>query len=106
MGQGIVGDNMGIDLPQTELPQQDLDEEKRLAKFSKTKEFQRLKDYAENRIEFYQTFLPDGRPIIAAENVEKAGEMFMISNAVIGEFKQLLAAYENANEVVSGRKSK
>ena len=40
---GLIGDNYGIDLPQMEVDKQDLDEEKRMARFSKSKEFKKLK---------------------------------------------------------------
>lgn len=96
---GIIGDDFGIDLPQSKVEQADLDEEKKMARFSKTDEFKRIKDYAESRILFYQSMLPDGRPLSSVDP-EQMGANWTAANLVIGEFKQLLGAYENANEVV------
>lgn len=95
---GIMGDNFGIDLPQAQVDKSALDEEKAMARFSKSKEFKKLKEMMEARIEFYQKALPDGRPITAVDGRERA-EMWVIANAVIGEFNMILGAYENAKEV-------
>lgn len=95
---GIMGDNFGIDLPQAQVDKSALDEEKAMARFSKSKEFKKLKEMMEARINFYQKALPDGRPITAVDGMERA-EMWVIANAVIGEFNMILSAYENAREV-------
>jgi hypothetical protein len=96
--QGIIGDNVGIDLPQTVVSEQDLAEEKKMARFSKTEEFKRLKMYMEGRIDFYQTHLPDGRPVgMVTEDIT---DMWRASNTVIQEFKALINAYEQANDAV------
>lgn len=100
---GIVGDEgFGLDIPQTDLPEQDLSEERNMAKFSKTNEFKRLQEYARGRIEFYQTYLPDGRNVTAISGMsnEELVVFWKAANVVIGEFNALLSAYNNANEVV------
>lgn len=95
----IIGDNYGIDLPSVDVDKDELDEEKRMARFSKSKEFKKLKEIMEARISFYQKALPDGRAITEVDTAERA-QMWVVANAVIGEFKMILAAYEDANEVV------
>jgi len=94
----VMGDE--ITLPSTELPEEQLNEEKLLAKFSKTKEFKRLKDYLEGRIIFFQNHFPDGTPLAKETDHQKVADYWRVANVVIGEFKALLEVYENANEVV------
>lgn len=99
---GILGDNYGFDIPQTDVDKEPLDDEKRMARFSKSKEFKRFKELMEARIDFYQKTLPDGRPLTAVDAIER-GNQWVIANAVIGEFKMILNAYETAKEVTDGR---
>lgn len=102
---GVMGDE--ISLPSSQLPEELLNEEKLLARFSKTKEFKRLKDYLEGRIIFFQNNLPDGTPFAKVMNksdYEELGQKTVVANIVIGEFKALLQVYENANEVVKQNK--
>ena len=96
---GLIGDNYGIDLPDVDIDKDELDEEKRMARFSKSKEFKKLKQIMESRIAFYQKALPDGRPLTEVDAIER-GRQWEVANIVIGEFKMVLAAYEDANEVV------
>lgn len=96
---GIIGENYGIDLPSVTVDKNQLDDEVRMARFSKSKEFKKLKEIMEARIEFYQKSLPDGRAVTEVDSVERA-QMWVIANAVIGEFKMILSAYEDAKEVV------
>lgn len=93
----VVGnDSFGIDLPRTVVTDEQLQPEKSMAKFSKTKEFQQLKEYLESRINFYQNFLPDGRPVSEAPTPEN----WIVANAIIGEFKTVLQTYELAAKAV------
>jgi len=101
---GIIGDNYGIDIPDVSLDQNSLDEEKSMARFSKSREFKRLKEIIEARIDFYQKALPDGRPVSAVDTAERA-QMWVVANAVIGEFNLILQAYENAKEAVKDGRS-
>jgi hypothetical protein len=95
----IIGDDYGTSLPETIVNEDVLMEERKLAKFSKTAEFKRLKDHLESRIAFYQEYLPSGKPILG-ESV--TGEDWRIANAVITEFRAVLGAYEQAKEAVDG----
>jgi hypothetical protein len=94
---GIVGESFATDIPQTNMPEQDLQDEKRMAKFSRTKEFGVLKAHLEDRIAHYQGFLPDGRHV-----TEKSvtGDDWIIANTIIAEFKAVINAYEQAAEIV------
>jgi len=99
MGNGIIGDSYGIDLPEIELENKELAVEKQMAKFSRTKEFARLKEILDSRIAYYQSVLPDGRVLTEVDAKERA-DQWVIANVVIGEFKMLINAYEQAAEIV------
>lgn len=79
------------------IPVEELKTEKELAQFASTKEFKRLEQHFQERIEFYQSYLPDGRPVTAAP---VTSEQWAIANGVIGELKLVLNTYLNAAEVV------
>lgn len=95
---GLVGDAFGIDLPEVEVDQTFLIEEKKMAKFSRTAEFKRQKEYLNSRIEFYQTKLPNGAEV--GLEVAPSPEDWRVANRVIGEFKAFLAQYEYAKDGV------
>lgn len=95
---GIIGDISATELPQSEIAEDLLIEEKRMARYSKSKEFKILKDYIEGRIKFYQTCLPDGRPVGAVPQKDLDGQ-WIIANTVIAEFQGILNDYERAAEV-------
>lgn len=97
---GILGDNdSGIDLPESQVETNDLVNERKAARFSKTKEFKALKDYFEGRIEHYQQYLPNGNTVEAGKLTE-IGTNWMIATTIIGEFKAVIQAYEQAREAV------
>lgn len=95
---GILGDAVSIDLPAMEIDQSILNDEKKLAKFSRTAEFKRQKEYIEERIEFYQKFLPNGAEV--GLDVAPTTEDWRVANRVVGEFKAFLNQYENAADAV------
>jgi len=95
---GIIGDSFGTELPETLMAEQDLSAERNAAKFSRTKEFGVLKAHLENRIAFYQMYLPGGKPV--SEGVP-TGEDWSVANAIITELQAVISAYETANEVVT-----
>lgn len=88
------------DIPVTTVPDEVLNEEKNLAKFSKSKEFNKLKEYLEGRIKFFQTQMPDGKPLVNQDH-DVLVHNWKVANLVIGEFQALLNVYENANQVVT-----
>lgn len=95
----IIGDTFGTELPEAKLSNEDLVVEKNAARFSRTKEYQALKEHLEKRVEFYQAYLPDGRAVAEVPKVELEG-MWIAANAIIGEFKAVLSAYEMARKAV------
>lgn len=96
----VVGDSSPIDLPETVVDNDELAREKNMAKFSKSKEYQILKEHLENRIEFFKTRYPNGDPIAGEKDLTKLTQNWVVANLVIGEFRAILDAYENANEAV------
>lgn len=97
---GIIGDATGIDLPEATPDPQMLNEEKKMARYSKTAEFARIQEHFQERIDFYQQYLPDGRPIGAVPKKDLEA-MWITANILIGEFKAVINMYETAAEVVS-----
>lgn len=95
----ILGDaDSGIDLPQA-MPQEDmLIEEKKMARYSRTAEFKRIRQHCEERIDFYQTKLPNGAEI--GLDVVPSIEDWRVANRVIGEFTLLMNMYEQAATAV------
>lgn len=102
---GLVDESTATQLPVTQVPEEDLNEEKKLARFSKTEEFKRLKAYIESRIAYYQRYLPDGRDITTVKP-DELGPSWVVANAMVGEFRALLDAYEQANEAVNAQRKR
>lgn len=96
----VVGDSSPIDLPETQVAEDELAREKQMAKFSKSKEYQILKEHLLQRIEFFKTRYPNGDPIAGEKDLTKLTQNWIVANLVIGEFQAVLDAYENANEAV------
>lgn len=98
---GLIGDDYGVEIPQGELPDNpDIVEEKKIAKYSKSKEFQRIKNYFQTRIEFYQRSLPDGREIGASQ---PTAEDWRVANLLIKEFKVLTMSYDSIAETIDDK---
>jgi hypothetical protein len=98
---GIMGEDFATELPETHVDQDTLAIEKNMARFSKSHEYQALKEHLEGRITYYQLRLPGSDdPAVRAMNNEQRGEAWLVADAIIAEFRTVLAAYENANEVV------
>lgn len=98
----VVGDqDLPTELPETRIPQEILVEEKKMAKYSRTAEFKRLKEYIEERIEFHQKFLPDGSTVYATNlNNTDLAARWIGANIVIAELKSILSSYDQAAESV------
>lgn len=98
----VVGDqDEPTAIPQSVVSDEILVEEKKMAKYSKTKEFQRLREFLEDRIKFFQDYLPDGRSI---KDVQGTAEIialnWKVANCIITEFQNVLESYDRAAEVV------
>ena len=100
MQNGIIGDITGTELPQMVVDEKELTEEKKMARYSKTSEFKRIKQHFEERIAFYQKYLPDGREITSAANMVETGQSWVVANTIIRELQNVLDSYELAAEVV------
>lgn len=97
MTTGILDESSSRLAEELPVDNQELALEKRMAKFAKTADFRLLKEHLEARIEFYQSYLPDGRPV----NVEvPTPEQWAIANAIIGEFNNVIKSFETAAEAV------
>ena len=96
------GDNAFVtELPQTDVPKDDLSELKNAAKFSKTKEFQKLKELLESRMEYHRKYLP-GNSNVEIKDIpnEERGWRWLAADTVIEEFTSVIGAYEQAAEVL------
>src|SRR4051812_32656481 len=94
----VIGDaDFGTSLPTTDVPEEVLEEEKKLAKYSQTAEFKRLKEFMENRIKFYQHYFPDGKPIDSVPaDPQTIASHWMAANIVVREFNNILNEYAQA----------
>lgn len=99
--QGVIGD-LDTQLPQTEVNEQSLEEEKKLAQYSKTAEYRRLKQFLEDRISYYQHFLPGSTARLKDTSIreEDLPMYWKIADTVIGEFQNIIDQYEQAREAV------
>jgi hypothetical protein len=95
----LIGDESGIDLPQKPVDEQALGELRNKAKYSRSKEYLELKAKAQVRIDFYKSFLPDGRPVATASKAERA-DAWGFANLLIAEFQQLFGEHENAEQIL------
>jgi hypothetical protein len=97
--QNGVQDEGGLTLPETQIDEQSLAIERAMAKFAKSPEFARQKEYLESRIDFYKTYLPDGRPITELKEEER-GKMWLVATLVIAEINAFLNSYSSASEAI------
>lgn len=97
---GIIGDSMGVDLPQAQPDPEQLKDELAMASFSRSAEFQRLKDHLDSRIAFYQTCLPSGQPV--SDKMPTPAE-WQAATVIITELRAIIGAYELAAETVKNR---
>lgn len=87
-------------LPQSVVPEAVLVEEKKMAKYSKTAEFKRLRDFMEARIKFFQKYLPGGQPVKEVPENERAA-YWQAACVIIDEFQNVLNEYDQAAGVVN-----
>lgn len=99
----VLGDeNFGTDIPEMAVDTTQMEEERQMAQYAKSGEFQRIRDHFNQRIQFYQSFLPDGRSLTDGAAAVTAEE-WKVANLVIGELKMIMAAYDSAQETVDAR---
>ena len=95
----VMGDSMGIDLPQKPVDETAINELKHKAKYSRSTEFKELRAKAQTRMEFYQKFLPSGQPI-GTDTPEEMKGMWELANLIIAEFQQLFDEHDNAEAIL------
>lgn len=101
--------NFGTDIPQTQAPEPDLTAERHMARFSQTKEFQKLKEFVESRISFYKQFAPgSAQDPVAYRNLpnDERGWRTLVADILIEEFNALINAYELAGNIVNDADTK
>jgi len=100
----IMGDdNFGTELPQTQIDDSEMKEIMSMAKYAKSAEFKRIQEYFQQRISYYQAYLPDGRAVTDL-SPEEAMKMWPIANTIIQEYNYILGVYENAKAAASVRR--
>jgi hypothetical protein len=104
MQNGIM-DEGGLAPFDMAMPAEQLADEKLMAKYSKSKEFRRLKEHMQGRIEFYQQYLPDGRALTEVDAVERANH-WLVANIVIKEFNLVIDSYGQIAEAVKNAERK
>jgi hypothetical protein len=101
----VVGDqDLPTSLPVTEVPEQALVDEKKMAKYSESAEFKRLKEFLEARIAFYQRYYPNGQPVQDLP-AEERGPYWQAACIITKELENILAEYKQAREVVKGARA-
>jgi hypothetical protein len=96
---GIIGDDsLNPDtVPQPVASSEDGTAElKAAAAFAQSPHFQELKERLAQRADFYTKYLPNGQNVLASEDPTQTGQMWMVANAIIGEFNMLVNSYELA----------
>lgn len=88
-----IPEGFSIDLPQSEISDDSKSVEKGIAKLVERDEWKLLKKHFEGRIEFYQTYLPNGTPISNLP-ADEVGKRWMVANEVIAELMAVIVTYE------------
>lgn len=100
----IMGDDsFGTNMPQTQIPEDAMDEIVKTAKFSKTAEFKELKKHLEGRIGFYRSNLPGGQPVGQVDPAV-VGPMWIACDTIIREFQGIIDVYESAAQTLKDAK--
>lgn len=95
----ILDDSTGVELPQMRVDSDILNEEKKKAKYSKSREFIEIREYWESRKVYYQSFLPGNIPVESITEEER-GKYWAVANMLINEIDLFLGSYDNAVEAV------
>lgn len=98
---GLIGDMSATELPESPLldRQAAIDELKRKAKYSRSTEFKELSEKMQERITYYQSFLPGGVPVEQVSEEER-GKYWAVANIVIRELQAVIDMYQSAQEQV------
>ena len=96
---GLIGDESPTELPQAVVNEDAVNELRKKAKYSRSKEFQELKANMEARIAFYQQYLPGAIPVSQVPEEER-GKYWAVANIVIAELQQVIDMYESSEELL------
>lgn len=99
----LIGDSNPTELPVMKMDDTSLIEEKKIAKYSKSKEFSRIQEHFEAKIAYYQQFLP-GNLLPETIPEEERGKYWAVANLLIKEFREVIDMYKLAEEVVDNAK--
>ena len=96
----MVGDADGpTQLPETRVDPGVLKEERKMANYSQSEEFTRLRTFIEARGEFFRRHLPDGRRIQDVSKKER-DEYWVASCVIVSEIENILGEYDQARKAV------
>lgn len=95
----LIGDMTGVELPEKPVDETALNELKKKSKYRKTKEYAELREKAQERIDFYKSFLPNGQPV-ATSDMAELGRQWALANIIIAEFEQLFGEHESADQLL------
>ena len=102
----IVGElDEPTSIPETIISDEELQEELKMAKYSKSAEFKRLKEYMEARIQFFSQYFPNGTPIDQIPKEERDG-YWVAATIITREFQNVIDSYDRAKEVVNNANTK
>lgn len=94
----LIGDSFGTDLPEMKTDDTGKKELANKAKYSRSKEYKELKEKADQRIAFYQKFLPSGQ-LVGTASREEMARKWELANLIIAEFEQLFSEHEGAEQL-------
>ena len=97
--QNGIPDNF-TSLPEPVIDRQEVEEEQRSIKFLKSKEWDIIKKHWLDRMEFYQTWLPngDGVSLNNGLTLEELGKRWVIADVIVAEIKSFVGSFEIKGE--------
>lgn len=96
----VVGDqDSPFNVPEVQVPEEALVEEKKMAKYSRTEEFRRLEGFINERIAYFQRYFPSGQRVQDIPAEERAA-YWQAACIVVTEFQGILDSYEAARQTV------
>ena len=95
----IIGDMTSVELPQAAPNEDYVNELRKKARYSKSKEFKELRELMELRIDYYKQYVPDGRPVSTVPS-EELRDWWKLANIVIAELSAVISAYDGAVELL------
>ena len=96
----LLDEDGSTELPQAQLDEKAIQEEKAIAQWTNDREYQRLKAHFEDRMEFFRRFLPNGTQVVEAPKGERDA-YWVAANVIIAELSTVLNFYEATTEAVT-----